>query len=100
MELKELQRLQESFDLERGWTEFPASLVYIHLVEEGYKVRGLGHEGGGGVEREFGQAFSLLLQLANMLRIDLEEVYLRELDSMKKRFPVDMWRDYMKRYKK
>ncbi len=111
MHLRELQDLKHSFDEARGWQKFPASLVYVHLTEElgeigrqilfeeGYKVKGLGHDSQGEVGREFGQAFSLFLQLANMLRVDLEAEFLKEMEIMEKRFNRAKWRSYMRHHK-
>lgn len=110
MQLAELQELKRRFEQERGWHKFPSSLVYTHLVEElgeigkhilfdeGYKVKGLGHEPTSSLDREFAQVFSLLLQLANRFHIDLEKAFLAELKIMEQRFDKQRWRGYMKRY--
>jgi NTP pyrophosphatase (non-canonical NTP hydrolase) len=110
LRLKELQERQARFMQERGWDRFPASLTFIHLVEElgeigdqilwreGYKAEGLGHERGENLPREFGQVLSLLLQLATQLDIDLEEAFLQEFRAMERRFPKEEWRSYMERY--
>ena len=108
MNLRDIQRIQSDFEQRRGWDRFPASLVYVHLMEEigeigrhilfdeGYKVEGLGHtRGDKEIGREFAQVFSLLLQLANRFGVDLEEAYLKELDIMERRFDEEGWREYM-----
>ena len=111
MHLSQIQELKRRFDKERHWHKFPASLVYVHLTEElgeigrqilfeeGYKVKGLGHELEGDLGREFGQAFSLFLQLANQLGVDLEKEFLEEMPIMEKRFDKAKWRSYVKLYK-
>lgn len=111
MHLRHLQALKQQFEHERGWEHFPASLVYIHLIEElgeigrhilfdeGYKVQGLGHRAKQNLKREFGQVLSLLLQLANRAHIDLEDAYRDELQLMEKRFDPATWQHYMQRYR-
>ncbi|MCX8191206.1 MAG: hypothetical protein N3F06_00170, partial [Nitrososphaerales archaeon] len=54
------------------------------------KKRGLG--------REFAQAFSLFIQLANRFEIDLEKEFKKELRLMEKRFKAEDWREYMSNY--
>jgi NTP pyrophosphatase (non-canonical NTP hydrolase) len=109
MRLSEIQKIKASFEKERGWDKFPASLVFAHLieelgeisrhitVEEGYKAEGLGHEAPShkDLKREFAQAFSLFVQLANHYDVDLEESVLSELETMKERFPAEEWMKYM-----
>jgi NTP pyrophosphatase (non-canonical NTP hydrolase) len=108
MDLAEIQRTQERFIAERGWEKFPASQVFTHLVEEvgeigrhilyeeGYKVRGLGHESEcKDIGREFAQSFNLFLQLAQHFRIDLEKEWAAELALMEKRFPKEKWKEHM-----
>lgn len=109
MDLREVQRRFREFERERGWHLFPASQVFVHLVEElgeignyilheeGYKKAGLGHEGvnRGDLGREFAQAFALFIQLANHFDVDLESAVLEELSRMEKRFPVEKWRRAM-----
>jgi len=104
MKLKELQKLQRNFDEKRHWDRFSPSQVFTHLVEEigevgrhilfeeGYKVKGLGHKEKGDVGREFAQALSLFLQLANHFQVDLEAEYVRELSDMEERFDSEKWR--------
>ncbi len=112
MNLSELQRQKKKFDEKRRWDTFPASLVFVHLVEEigeigrnilyseGYKKGGIGHsEAPSEVRREYAQSFSLLIQLANMQGIDLEEAYHNEMRIMRRRFPAKAWRDYVKTLK-
>ncbi len=107
MRISEAQRLMLEFERRRGWDRFRESQVFTHLVEEiseigrhilvreGYKVPGLGHgEPGGEVWREFAQAFSLFLQLANRLGVDLEEAFEAELERMERRFDPERWRRY------
>ena len=107
MQLKELQQLQGRFDEERSWDRFPPSQVLTHLIEElgeigrhilfeeGYKVKGLGHEEKGDVGREFAQVLSLFLHLANHFNIDLEGEYLKELSVMEKRFNPEGWKTHV-----
>ncbi len=112
MNLSELQHQKKKFDEERTWDVFPASQVFVHLVEEigeigrnilykeGYKKGGLGHsEAPSDVHREYAQSLSLLIQLANMQGIDLEEAYFREMQIMRRRFPAKAWRAYVKTLK-
>ncbi|MBI2184899.1 MAG: hypothetical protein HYU39_08080 [Thaumarchaeota archaeon] len=110
MQIKELQDMQDRFVKERGWDKFPASLVFTHLIEEmgeigrhilfeeGYKVSCLGHEKHNGLQREFAQALSLFLQIANHFNIDLEDAVLAEAKIMEKRFNSEQWRRYMNKY--
>ncbi|MEM2339230.1 MAG: hypothetical protein QXW83_03410 [Nitrososphaerales archaeon] len=51
-----------------------------------------------GLSREFAQAFSLFIQLANRYNIDLEKEFEKELKLMRKRFKVEEWREYMNKY--
>ena len=109
MELKELQELKSEFEKSRGWDKFPASQVFVHLIEElgeisrfisfeeGYKPEGIGHKAPSlnDLSREFAQSFSLFIQLANHFKIDLESAVLEELKIMESRFPAEKWRDYM-----
>ncbi|MHA1936511.1 MAG: hypothetical protein ACW97A_14670 [Candidatus Thorarchaeota archaeon] len=109
MELHEIQNFIATFEKERGWEKFPASLVFAHLIEElgeisrhitykeGYKVVGLGHEAPtkNDLSREFAQVFSLFVQLANLFEIDLESSVTSELEIMKDRFPSDKWKNHM-----
>lgn len=111
MELKELQELKSEFEKSRGWDRFPASQVFVHLIEElgeisrfisieeGYKPEGIGHEAPSvaNLSREFAQSFSLFVQLANHFKIDLESAVIEELKIMDSRFPADKWREYMSR---
>ncbi len=107
MHLSKIQLHKKHFDDERGWTGFSASQVYVHLIEEigeigrhilyveGYKKGGLGHsEAPKGVDREFAQSLSLLIQLANMQGVELEKAYLREVRTMERRFPAREWKKY------
>ncbi len=112
MHLSKIQLEKREFDQERRWDAFPASQVFVHLVEEigeigrsilyteGYKKGGLGHANAPSeVHREYAQSFSLLIQLANMQGIDLEAAYLEEMQIVKERFPVKAWRKYVKTLK-
>lgn len=111
MHLREIQQVLRKFHTERGWDKFPASLVITHLleelgelsdyilVEEGYKATGLGHDepDKNEISREFAQALSLFVQLANHFDIDLENSFSAELEIMRERFPADAWSEYMDR---
>lgn len=108
MEIRDAQRRMLEFERARGWERFRESQIFVHLVEEiseigrhiltreGYKARGLGHVGAEGeAAREFAQVFSLLLQLANRLDVDLDEAFQREIELMERRFNPEEWRRYM-----
>ncbi|MHA1960943.1 MAG: MazG nucleotide pyrophosphohydrolase domain-containing protein [Candidatus Thorarchaeota archaeon] len=111
MDLRQIQDMTRDFEEARGWDKFPASQVFAHLieelgeisrhitVEEGYKVIGLGHESpdDSTLSREFAQVFSLLVQLANHYKIDLEQSVLSELERMESRFPEKEWKDHMRK---
>ncbi len=112
MHLSKIQLEKREFDKERRWDTFPASQVFVHLVEEigeigrnilyaeGYKKGGLGHANAPSeVHREYAQSFSLLIQLANMQGVNLEAAYLEEMRIMKKRFPIKAWRKYVETLK-
>ncbi|RMG28067.1 MAG: hypothetical protein D6732_19330 [Methanobacteriota archaeon] len=107
MDLREIQKKQKEFILSRRWDRFSATQVFSHLIEElgevvkfflyeeGYKVKGAGHEG---INREnmgseFAQAFNLFLQLAIAANIDLEEVWKKEMKKMEQRFSEQVWKD-------
>ncbi len=107
MHLSDIQDQKKKFEVDRGWDEFTSSEVFVHLVEEigeigrcilydsGYKKTGLGHKRAPkDVDREFAQSLSLLIQLANRQRVDLESAYLKEFDLMKERFPAKRWKTY------
>ena len=103
MELNTIIQEFKIFLEERNWLSFSANDVFIHLIEElgeigkyllflsKYKSEGQGHEKplSSDLSREFAQAFSLFLQLCILLNIDLEEVWLEELEIMKRRFPIN-----------
>ncbi len=105
MELSHIQEEFTQFIKRRGWDRFPATQVFTHLIEEigeigkhllyeeGYKIKGLGHEGAGtSISQEFAQAFNLLLQLAIIHNVDLESAWKEEFSTMEQRFPEDEWR--------
>ncbi|MCS7132332.1 MAG: hypothetical protein NZ918_01230 [Aigarchaeota archaeon] len=109
MKISEAQKKMLEFEKARGWEIFHESQIFTHLIEElseigrhilvreGYKAPGLGHEEPKEeVWREFGQSFSLFLQLANRFGVDLEKAFIDELRIMEKRFPSKEWRDYVK----
>lgn len=109
MKISEAQRRILEFEKARGWDAFSESQIFTHLIEElseigrhilvreGYKAPGLGHEGPGEEAwREFGQAFSLFLQLANRFGVDLEKAFSAELKIMEERFPPEKWRNYIR----
>ncbi len=108
MKLSEIQRQKKKFDEQRKWDAFPASQVFVHLVEEigeigrnilhseGYKKGGLGHsDAPTESQREYAQTLSLLIQLANMQGVNLEEAYRREMRIMRRRFPAKAWKKYV-----
>jgi len=107
MRISEAQRRMLGFEQERGWDRFSESQIFTHLIEElseigrhilvreGYKVPGLGHQQPGDeVWREFAQAFSLFLQLANRFGVDLEEAFRKEFERMEVRFDAEKWRKH------
>ncbi len=107
---KSLRDMQEEFKVfcrERGWDKFKASNILVHLIEElgeiarhvnyeeGYKKKGLGHEGSkSDLEREFAQVLNLFIQLANHYGVDLTSAWDKELKLMKKRFDARSWKEY------
>ncbi len=110
MRISEAQKRMLEFERARGWNRFAESQIFTHLVEEisevgrhilvkeGYKIEGLGHEvPGDDVAREFGQAFSLLLQLANRLGVDLEKAFTEEIERMERRFDPEKWRSHLEK---
>ncbi len=113
LDLREIQKMKHDFEKARGWDKFSPALVFSHLIEElgeiadyilieeKYKVPGLGHDSPDmkNLAREFAQAFNLFVQLANHYNIDLEKAILDEMKIMEKRFPADKWRKIMDNYK-
>jgi len=110
MRISEAQKKILEFERRRRWDKFSESQIFTHLVEEvseigrhilvreGYKAPGLGHKlPEDEVWREFGQAFSLFLQLANRFDVDLEEAFSRELERMEERFPPEKWKSYLEK---
>ncbi|TXT57435.1 MAG: hypothetical protein BAJATHORv1_10137 [Candidatus Thorarchaeota archaeon] len=109
MHIREIQEIKQRFEKERRWDEFPASQIFVHLIEElgeisrhisfeeGYKVEGIGHKAPDKSElsREFAQVFFLFLQIVNHFGVDLESSILSELELMKERFPAEEWAKYM-----
>lgn len=108
MEIRDAQKIVLSFEEARRWNLFRESQIFTHLIEEiseigrwilvreGYKAPDLGHETAEDyVSREFAQVFTLFLQLANRMNVDLEDAFLREIDLMEKRFNKESWRRYM-----
>jgi len=109
MDLKDIQEQQKQFIHDRRWERFPASQVFVHLVEElgevgshllyktGYKVKGLGHEGEDDpVSRELAQVFNLFLQLCIDLDVDLETAWQEEYQRNQTRFDAKQWQDLAK----
>ncbi len=107
MRISEAQRKMLEFEQARGWENFSESQIFTHLVEEiseigrhilvreGYKVAKLGHQTPKDEAwEEFGQAFSLFLQLANRFGVDLEDAFRKEIEKMEKRFNAEEWRRY------
>ena len=114
MNLSQIQDKAWSFIQSRGWSKFPLSLVFIHLIEEcgelgrhilfeeKYKFAGLGHKPPtkSALKREFAQIFLLLLQLASKNEINLESSILSELEIMETRFDKEKWSKRMKTWSK
>ncbi len=107
MDLRDIQKKQKEFIISRRWDRFSATQVFSHLIEElgevvkfflyeeGYKVKGAGHQGmdKNSVDSEFAQAFNLFLQLAIKAEVDLEAAWKKEIERMEKRFPEKIWKD-------
>jgi hypothetical protein len=103
LELNTIIKEFKIFLEERNWLSFSANDVFIHLIEElgeigkyllflsEYKSEAQGHEKppSSNLSREFAQTFSLFMQLCILLNIDLEKVWLEELEIMKTRFPIN-----------
>ena len=102
MDLKKIQQEIEDFLKKRKWLNFSPSDVFVHLEEElgeigkhilfctGYKTEDLGHKkpSSDQLSREFAQAFSLFIQLCIIMKINLEEAWIKEFEIMKERFPI------------
>jgi len=110
MKISEAQKKMLEFEKARRWDRFSESQIFTHLIEEiseigrhilvreGYKVPKLGHQPPRDeVWEEFGQAFSLFLQLANRFGVDLEEAFVKEMEIMEKRFKPDEWKKYLEK---
>ena len=102
MELREIQKNMGEFLAERGWLGFSPNDVIIHLYEElseigkhllffsGYKNEQRHNKPPkADIPKEFGQAFSLFLQLSILLDVDLETAWKNEIKTMSERFPID-----------
>lgn len=103
MEFNDIINEFKNFLEERGWLSFSPNDVFIHLIEElgeigkyllffsEYKTEKQGHEKPPieNLSKEFAQAFSLFMQLCILLNINLEEVWLEEIKTMKERFPIN-----------
>ena len=114
MNLTQIQEKAWSFIQSRGWSKFPPSFVFIHLIEEcgelgrhilfkeNYKFAGLGHTPpkNAALKREFAQIFLLLLQLASKNEINVESSILSELEIMESRFDKEKWSEKMETWSK
>lgn len=82
----------------KGWDKVPVSTVWLLLTEEigelasairqyqhVYKKKGLKKEKGIDVKMEMGDVFSYLFQLAYMLNIDLDDMWIRHQEKVKYR---------------
>ncbi|MHA2169032.1 MAG: hypothetical protein ACXAB7_03875 [Candidatus Kariarchaeaceae archaeon] len=105
-DLRIIQQVQEKFIRERKWDRFASSQVFTHLIEElgeiasyllykeEYKVAGAGHKiNEKDLQIEFGQAFSLFMQLAILADVDLETAWEDEMKQMEDRFSTVIWRE-------
>ena len=105
-DLRMIQQVQEKFIRERKWDRFASTQVFAHLIEElgeiasdllyreAYKVGGAGHKRNEkDLQIEFGQAFSLFLQLAILANVDLETAWEQEMKQMEDRFSIAVWRE-------
>lgn len=100
MELDKIISTLKIFLEEQNWLEFSPNDVFIHLIEElgeigkhlifasGYKTEEQGHQKPDIQElsREFAQVFTLFLQLCILHDINLEEAWIKEMETMRERF--------------
>ncbi len=102
--LRDIQNDHYQFIKSRKWDRFNKSQVFTHLIEEigelgslilyeeQYKVEGAGHKRtASNVSQEFAQVFSLFLQLASSMEVDLESAWHKEFSKMEERFNQNQW---------
>ncbi len=94
------QYRNETFELCRtkGWDKAPVSTVWLLLTEEigelasairqyqrSFRKTGLKKDRGTDITTEMGDVFSYLFQLAYMLNVDLDEMWLRHREKVQAR---------------
>jgi NTP pyrophosphatase (non-canonical NTP hydrolase) len=94
----------ETFDLcrSKGWDKAPVSAVWLLFTEEvgelasairqyqrHFRKTGLKKDRGTDITTEMGDVFSYLFQLAYMLNIDLDEMWLKHRQKVQTRNYVD-----------
>ena len=107
--LSDIQESQRNFVESRKWDRFKGTQVFTHLIEElgeigshllyneKYKVSGAGHKQETiNVDQEFAQSFNLLLQLAIIADVNLEDAWDKERQLMESRFSTDVWYELAK----
>lgn len=80
----------------KGWDKAPIEQVWLHLTEEigelasairqyrkVYRKTGVKKERGQDVLMEMGDVFSYLFQLAHMLNIDMDEMWVKHLQKVR-----------------
>ena len=94
----------ETFNLckTKGWDKAPVSTVWLLFTEEigelasairqyqrNFRKTGLKKDRGTDITTEMGDVFSYLFQLAYMLNVDLDEMWLRHREKVQTRKYVD-----------
>ncbi len=94
------QYRNETFELckTKGWDKAPVSTVWLLLTEEigelasairqyqrSFRKTGLKKDRGTDITTEMGDVFSYLFQLAYMLNVDLDEMWLRHREKVQAR---------------
>lgn len=94
----------ETFDLcrSKGWDKAPVSAVWLLFTEEvgelasairqyqrHFRKTGLKKDRGTDITTEMGDVFSYLFQLAYMLNVDLDEMWLKHRQKVQTRNYVD-----------
>jgi hypothetical protein len=94
----------ETFDLcrRKGWDKAPVSAVWLLFTEEvgelasairqyqrHFRKTGLKKDRGTDITTEMGDVFSYLFQLAYMLNVDLDEMWIKHREKVQSRKYVD-----------
>ena len=90
MTLNEYKDITKTICQSKGWDRVPVSTVWLLLTEEigelasairqyqrTYRKTGLKKEKGIDVKMEMGDVFSYLFQLASMLNVDLDDMWIK-----------------------